>query len=57
MSNFSNLVEQFYNDFHVKVKSYPYLYANKEDYLNVVLPQGLLDYANAAAGHSVSTGR
>ena len=52
MNNFNNLVEQFYNDFHVKVKSYPYLYASQEDYLNVVLPKGLLDYANAAAGHS-----
>ena len=52
MSNFSNLVEDFYNKYHKKVKSNPRLYVSKEDWLNVTLPAGLLEYANSAAGHS-----
>jgi hypothetical protein len=52
MNNFSNQVEQFYNDFHNKVKSRPHLYAKNKNYLTVVLPESLLEYANAAAGHS-----
>jgi hypothetical protein len=52
MNNFEQNVTDFYNDFHRKVKTRPNLYANHETILNVVLPASLLDYANAAAGHS-----
>ena len=52
MNNFDNNVTTFFNDFHRKVKTRPNLYANHETTLNVVLPTSLLEYANAAAGHS-----
>ena len=52
MSDFDNKVSDFFNDYHRKVKSNPDLYAKNEDHLTVVLPQTLLEYSNAAAGHS-----
>ena len=52
MSDFDNKVSEFFNDYHRKVKSNPDLYAKNEDHLTVVLPQTLLEYSNAAAGHS-----
>jgi hypothetical protein len=49
-----NKVEAFYDYYHAKKLTHPELYMNnpKGDTVTVVLPAALLDYANAAAGHS-----
>jgi hypothetical protein len=45
-------VEAFYNHYHRKVVSYPDLYVSTDTIINVILPNDLLEFANAAAGHS-----
>ena len=45
-------VENLYNHYHEKIKTHPTLYAPGEDCVTVVLPEELIEYANAAAGHS-----
>ena len=45
-------VEQFYNYYHAKKITNPDLYVSNDSLITVVLPKALLDYANAAAGHS-----
>ena len=45
-------IVDFYNDFHRKVQSRPGLYISGNHSLDVILPNDLIDYANAASGHS-----
>ena len=45
-------VTDFLNHYHTKVKTNPNLYISGKDSVNVILPNSLLEYANAAAGHS-----
>jgi hypothetical protein len=52
MNNFDNNVTTFFNDFHRKVTTRPNLYASHPTMMTVFLPESLLEYANAAAGHS-----
>lgn len=46
-----NQIKNLFNHYHNKVTDYPTLYTS-ENIIQVVLPDGLLDFANAAAGHS-----
>lgn len=43
--------QTLYNHYHDRVINYPTLYTG-ESYVTVVLPEELLEFANAAAGHS-----
>ena len=52
MSDFKSAVNDFYNDYHRKVKSNPDLYVKNANHLTVCLPESLKDYCNAAAGRS-----
>lgn len=45
-------VEEFYNTYHTKVQARPDLFVNDPYVLTVTLPDYLLDFANASAGHS-----
>jgi hypothetical protein len=47
-----NAVEEFYNTYHAKVQARPDLFVNDPYVLTVTLPDYLLDFANASAGHS-----
>lgn len=48
-----NKVTNFFNHYHTKKLSNPNLYvAASNDAVNVILPNNLLEFANAAAGHS-----
>jgi hypothetical protein len=47
-----NAVVDFYNHYQVKSVSNPDLYVSGETSVNVILPNALLEFANAAAGHS-----
>lgn len=47
-----NAVKELYNHYHTKVIVNPTLYVPGENGINLVLPEELLEYANAAAGHS-----
>jgi hypothetical protein len=48
-----NKVTDFFNHYHKKSISSPNLYvAHGNDAVNVILPNNLLEFANAAAGHS-----
>lgn len=46
------VVEKFYNHYHTKKLSSPELYRNNDTMITVVLPQELIAYSNASAGHS-----
>ena len=52
MSDFDNKVSDFFNDYHIKVKSVPDLYAKTPNQLTVCLPLPLKEFCNAAAGRS-----
>jgi hypothetical protein len=45
-------VSAFHRHYHDSVMTRPDLYRNSDTVITVVLPKSLLDYANAAAGHS-----
>ena len=45
-------VIDFYNRYQTRKQSYPSLYESGKESINVILPNNLLEYANAAAGHS-----
>jgi hypothetical protein len=45
-------IVDFYNHYHTRKVSRPELYVSGRDSINVILPNNLLEYANAAAGHS-----
>ena len=45
-------VTDFFNHYHTKVITNPNLYVSDENSVNVILPNSLLEYANASAGHS-----
>ncbi len=45
-------VEAFLNHYQSKVQSHPNLYVSSNNQINVILPSSLLEYANAAAGHT-----
>lgn len=45
-------IVDFYNRYHTRRLTYPGLYLSGPDSINVILPNNLLEYANAAAGHS-----
>ena len=45
-------VIDFYNRYQTRKQSYPSLYESGKDSINVILPNSLLEFANAAAGHS-----
>ena len=45
-------VEEFYNHYHTKVVARPELYVSTDTIINVILPNDLLEFANASAGHS-----
>lgn len=45
-----NEIKNLFNHYHNKVTEYPTLYTS-ENLIQVVLPDGLLQFANAAAGH------
>jgi hypothetical protein len=47
-----NRVTAFYNHYHNKTASRPDLYRSGDHAVDVILPNDLLDYANAASGHS-----
>ena len=51
MLNQSDLVS-FFNHYHSLSKRRPSLYKNDKTQITVVLPASMLEYANAAAGHS-----
>ena len=42
----------FYNRYQTRKQSYPTLYESGKEQINVILPNNLLEYANASAGHS-----
>ena len=52
MSDFDNRVTEFFNDYHIKVKSVPDLYAKTPNQLTVCLPLPLKEFCNAAAGRA-----
>lgn len=45
-------IVDFYERYNLRKQSYPSLYESGKDSINVILPNNLLEYANAAAGHS-----
>ena len=45
-------IVDFYNHYHTRRVSRPELYVSGKESINVILPNNLLEYANAAAGHS-----
>jgi len=45
-------VTTFFNDYHTAVASKSDLYVNSNDQFTIVLPQELLEFAEAGAGHS-----
>lgn len=45
-------VKDFYDHFHAKVVSNPTLYINGSSYVDIILPTKLIEYANAASGHT-----
>jgi hypothetical protein len=45
-------VKDFFEHYHRSITKNPDLYRNGGDMITVVLPKELLDYSNAAAGHS-----
>lgn len=45
-------VTTFFNDYHTAVVSKSDLYVNSNDQFTIVLPQELLEFAEAGAGHS-----
>jgi hypothetical protein len=47
-----NAVSSFYRHYHESRKTRPDLYRNGDSMITVVLPKDLLEYSNAAAGHS-----
>jgi hypothetical protein len=47
-----NRVEAFHRHYHTKVASRPDLYRSGDHAVDVILPNDLLEYANAASGHS-----
>jgi len=49
---FQAQVAAFHRHYHDSVKTRPDLYRNGDTLITVVLPRDLLDYSNAAAGHS-----
>ena len=50
--NFETAVAAFHTHYHESIKTRPDLYRNNDHVITVVLPKDLLDYSNAAAGHS-----
>ena len=49
---FHTAVKAFHEHYHNTVKTRPDLYRGNDTVITVVLPKELLDYSNAAAGHS-----
>jgi hypothetical protein len=47
-----NAVREFYDHYHATKIKRPNLYRTTDDMITVVLPADLLEYSNAAAGHS-----
>jgi len=45
-------ITSFFNRYHQKVLNNPTLYVSGDSTVNVILPSDLLEYANAAAGHT-----
>lgn len=47
-----NTVVKFYNHYHNKVKTHPNLYRSGNNQIQIALPGDLLEWCNAASGHT-----